>query len=201
MDDDVELMLQVKEDNLSAFEKLYLRYQQPLANFFYRLGSSSDIAEDYVQEVFLRLWRCRSTYSPSAKFTTFLFQIAKNYWLNESDKKKRRPSTHSISSSEEEIVQMEIPAETKTPQEQIITEELQTKVQEAIQSLDEKHRIVFILSEVQGMKYREIAEILEIPIGTVKSRMTLAEQKLRAKLKPYFDGFHLHSEETSHELP
>ncbi len=189
MDEDIELMLQVKSEQLSAYEVLYQRYQQPLTNFFYRLGCPVDNIEDCVQEVFLRIWKSRKVYEPTAKFTTFLFQIAKNYWINEADKKKRRGILQSLSffNNSKEENDYEISDTSSIPDEQIQKKELQKKVQEAIASLKEKHRIVFVLSEIQGLKYKDIAEILNIPLGTVKSRMTLAEKQLRKKLQNYIE--------------
>lgn len=190
MDQDISLMLQIKEDNLEAFEELYNKYRRPIANFFFRLGCDREISEDYTQEVFIRLWRARKGYRPRAKLTTYLFQIAKNYWLNQKDKLRRRPYLYHIEyrASDQAPSLIEGLQDAKlSPQEHALETELQRQIQAAIAALPEKQRLVFVLSEIQGFKYREIAEILEIPIGTVKSRMVIAESKLRDKLRAYID--------------
>lgn len=186
MDHDIELMLQVQEENIAAFEELFRKYQKPIGNFFFRLGCDGVSCEDYTQEVFLRLWNARKNYRPTAKFTTWLFQIAKNYWLNERDKKRRRGAHMSL---EETRLAGHAPADDQNgPEERILAAELQKRIQEAISGLPEKYRVVFVLSEIQDMKYQDIAEILRIPIGTVKSRMFVAERKLRKKLQAFVDA-------------
>lgn len=185
---DFELMVRIKDDHIPAFELLYHRYQKILANFFFRMGCMKENIEDCVQEVFMRLWKSRKNYVPTAKFTTFLFEIAKNYWLNEVDKIKRRPHLYSIHSpSDKDETWHDPPSADPLPPTSLQQQELQSQIQDAIASLKEKHRTVFVLSEIQGLKYQEIADILHIPIGTVKSRMVLAEKKLRAKLQKYWD--------------
>lgn len=186
---DIELMLQVKDDQVAAFETLYHRYQKPLANFFFRMGCTGINLEDGVQEVFMRLWRSRKNYIPVSKFTTFLFEIAKNYWINELDKIGRRPNLHSIYGVDEDNNPWcDPPSSEKIPPELLQQNELQDKIQEAISSLKEKYRIVFVLSEIQGFKYKDIADILGIPLGTVKSRMAFAERLLREKLHKYWEA-------------
>ena len=189
MDEDISLMFEVQRDDLKAFERLYGKYHKTIANFFFRMGCDPGSVHDCVQEVFMRIWRSRHGYRPDAKFTTFLFQIAKNYWINENDKKKRRPFFFSLSASpkndDESARVFEIDSKDISPQDRMIEKEVEEKIRQAIASLKEKHRIVFILSEIEGLKYKEIADILGIPVGTVKSRIAIAEKKLRTKLAPY----------------
>ncbi|WP_372370218.1 RNA polymerase sigma factor [Candidatus Uabimicrobium sp. HlEnr_7] len=189
IDEDIKLMLRVKEDDLQAFDTLYQKYASVVGNFYMRLGCQQETSQDYVQEVFMRIWRARYNYRPLAKFTTYLFQIAKNYWINQREKQKRRPQVHSIESNSH-IQQQE--ENTPLPDVKMLTDELSHKILESIQQLGDKYRLVFVMSEFEGLKYREIAEILDIPIGTVKSRMSTAEKKLREKLSKYV-------EETSHD--
>ncbi len=188
MDEDIALMLQVKQDELGAYEKLYCKHCRAIGNFFLRMGCGQDAAEDCVQEVFMRIWRARYNYEPRAKFTTYAFQIAKNYWINEHHKKKRRPTTFHLENNnynDDSISQEEFFADNSPPEEEVLTRELNEKIQEAVNALSQNYKMVFVLSQFEGFKYREIAEILEIPIGTVKSRMSTAEKKLREKLEHY----------------
>ncbi|BBM82254.1 RNA polymerase sigma factor [Candidatus Uabimicrobium amorphum] len=183
IDEDIKLMLKVKKDDLQAFNTLYEKYSAIVGNFYLRLGCQPETCQDYVQEVFMRIWRARHNYKPLAKFTTYLFQIAKNYWINQSEKQKRRPLLHSMESNP----QVQDPKQTELPEVQMLKDELSSKILESIHQLDEKYRLVFVMSEFEGLKYREISEILDIPIGTVKSRMSTAEKKLREKLSKYID--------------
>lgn len=148
------------------------------------MGCDYETSEDYLQEVLLRLWRARENYQPTAKFTTYLFQIAKNYWLNELGKKKRRPATRNlhqfIDGHQEELADRG-----SSPDGKLLQSELQQVIQAAISQLPEKYRLVFVLSEMSDMKYQEIAEVLNIPLGTVKSRMFIAERKLRKTIQKY----------------
>src|SRR5438093_11809455 len=86
---DIELMLRAREDDAAAFQELANRYREPLRRYFASLLADRTQADDFVQEAFLRLWLCRQRYEPSGKFSTYLYQIAKHYWLNQ--RKKFRP--------------------------------------------------------------------------------------------------------------
>ncbi|MEK7487365.1 MAG: sigma-70 family RNA polymerase sigma factor [Planctomycetota bacterium] len=188
---DVQLMLRVNDGDSTAMEDLYHIYRKPILNFFYHLVWNQEKAEDYMQEVFLRVWRVEN-YQPTGKFSTWIFQIAKNFWLNEREKIQRRPSHFSLDeekSSEEggESFSTDVEGKEVPPQEQLLKDELHTQIQKAIDGLSEKHKLVYLLSEYQGFKYQEIADIVGIPVGTVKSRMSNAEKELRRRLARYLD--------------
>ena len=188
---DEYLMLQVKDGDLAAFEALYARYSRPLMNFFFRLEWDRDRAEDLMQETFLRLWRGRARYQTTGKFTTYLFQIGKNHWLNERDKKRRRISPVSLEAGADESgagLRDAVPADGKNPMDEMLNGELGRKLTEAIDALSEKLRLVFVLGQIQGMRYAEIGEILGIPVGTVKSRMSNAEKAIRGRLSGYLEA-------------
>lgn len=186
-----QLMLRVQRGEIAAFDAIFVEYHRRLFNFFLKLGCERSLADDLVQETFLRLWRTAPRYHPSGKFTTYLFQIAKNLWLNEREKLARRhafsldattPDTHSERNGGQVSESSAMRDPSGGPAEQAASNELREMARTAIAELDEKHRLVLILSHFEGFKYREIAEILEIPEGTVKTRMMHAEQKLRNKL-------------------
>ncbi|MGH7162595.1 MAG: RNA polymerase sigma factor, partial [Planctomycetota bacterium] len=88
---DQELMARLQGGELKAFELLYARYSAPLLNFFHQMCFDRAASEDYVQETFLRVWRARGSYRPIGRVSTWLFQIAKNFWFNEREKRKLRP--------------------------------------------------------------------------------------------------------------
>jgi len=185
---DVELMLRVRDGDVEAFEKIYEHYKGPIGGFFYHLVWDQSLAEDFLQEVFLRLWRSAPEYKPSGKFSTYLFQIAKNFWLNERMKRLREPriSLDAPVEGRDEEYRLEVAGNVATPSTIMANAEMKAHVQEAIEYMPEKQRVTFVLSEFQGLKYEEISEILEVPLGTVKSRMAGAERFLRAKLQKFY---------------
>ena len=188
---DIELMLRVKQGDMDAFERIYEAYKRPIGGFFYHLVWEQSLAEDFLQEVFLRLWRCAPDYQPTGKFSTFIFQIAKNFWLNERLKRMRGPklSLDAPVRGKDDEYRMEVAGNTATPSTLLANAEMKARVQEAVERLPEKQRITFVLSEFQGMKYEDISEVLEVPVGTVKSRMVSAERFLREKLRKYYDEY------------
>jgi len=182
---DQELMSRIQAGDVGAFELLYGRYSHPLLNFFFQMCFDRVAAEDYLQETFLRVWRARQTYRPIGKVSTWLFQIAKNYWFNEREKMKRRPF-HAVAGGDEAQAQWANVADTggeTSPAAAASAREMAGAIQRAVSALSDKLRVVFVMARYQRLPYREIATILEIPVGTVKSRVALAEKTLRARLE------------------
>ena len=167
-DPDVALMEQVAAGSETAFVDLVHRHQNALLNFFTRMGAYSD-GEDLVQETFLRLFRYRERYKPTARFTTFLYVLARNTWADRGRKAMRRERLTLRLQTEMEIV-----SETTRPEPSAGLD-----VQEALGRLSPKLREVIVLNVFQGMRYQEIADVLQIPLGTVKSRINLALHALR----------------------
>ncbi len=188
---DIELMLRAKQGDVDAFERIYENYRGPIGGFFYHLVWDQALAEDFLQEVFLRLWRSAPDYRPTGKFSTFIFQIAKNFWLNERLKRMHNPrlSLDAPIRGKDGDYAGEIAGDASTPSTLLANAEMKARVQEAIEQLSEKQRVTFVLSEFQGMKYEEIGEVLEVPLGTVKSRMVSAERFLRGRLRKYYAEF------------
>ena len=183
---DTELMLRARKGDEEAFEKLVLRYQKPLVNFFYRLVWDRQKAEDFAQEVFIKIFLARKSYSYRAKFTTYLFRIARNLWIDYLRASGRRPKPLSLDGTgggeDGEPLYGAITADSERPSDAEEERESLRIVKSAIDSLPEEQKLVFILSENQGLKYSEVAEVMAIPIGTVKSRMYAAMEALRRKL-------------------
>ena len=185
---DRELMLRVRGGDLAAFEELYALYSRPLMNFFFRLTWDRTFSEDLMQETFLRLWRARERYRPTGKFTTYLFQIGKNHWLNERDKKMRRIQPVSLSAGADESgngLAESVASGVRGPMVETLNQELGDRIAAAVDALSEKLRLVFVMGQLEGMRYKDIAEILGIPVGTVKSRMANAEKAIRGRLDGY----------------
>jgi RNA polymerase sigma-70 factor (ECF subfamily) len=181
---DTELVLALKAGKLAAFTELVDRHQRSLINFFYHLGWDRQVAEDCAQEVFLRLYGHVARYEPQAKFTTFLYRIARNLWID----RVRSVASHggkqvSLEASTEpggsRSLRDRLPGPAPTPVEILEREETEAALKRSIELLPEEQRTVLVLSEMQGLKYQDIAAILEIPVGTVKSRMHTAMEKLK----------------------
>ena len=183
---DIELMLRMQIGDLEAFEQLFKKFEKPIYNFFVRLGSDRTHAEDLLQDTFLRLWKSSASYFPQGKFSTYLFQIAKNVFFSYIDKKKRQRELSLDYGDSEAGAEFLFEAEESSPTASMEQEELAKIILNAIEKLDEKHRMVFVLAHYQDLKYAEIAEVLDIPLGTVKTRMMHAERKLREILRPFF---------------
>lgn len=180
---DAGLMELVKQGDYSAFDELYNRYHIGIRSFLFSMTWDRDFAEDCVQEVFVCLYRARDRYEPTGKFSTYIFQIAKNCYLSQYRKKKRRPGEVSLSQDGLKVFESIRASERVEPEVHLIEEYRRWRIRCAIESLPEKQKLVFVMCHFEGMKYEEIAEVLAIPVGTVKSRMSTAIRTLREKIK------------------
>jgi len=181
---DEELMGLVQEHDISAFEELFRRYEQRVFAFFWRLSANRQEAEDGTQETFLRLWKARLRYEPAGKFSTYLFQIAKNHFLHERQKRDRRRDSQQPPANR-------LPAASDVSSDRaddrMLAGELRAVVDDAVGRLPETQRLVYVLSEQQGMSYKQVAEVLDCPVGTVSSRKVQAVRRLRELLEPLRD--------------
>lgn len=168
---DLELMQKLRDGDDTALSVLMERHQQPLANFFRRLGAYRD-AEDLVQETFVRLYRYRRRYRPAARFTTFLYTLARHAWI---DGLRRLRTRERVALGLKE--QLEVRGATAPPASLV-----RLDVEEALLELDERLRIVVVLNLLQGLTYKEVSDVLGLPVGTVKSRMFAALHELRRRL-------------------
>ena len=187
MDSDHELMRRIREGDEAAFAALIRRYQAELISFFTSLARDAGLAEDFTQEVFIRLWQARERYTPNGRLPAYLFRIARNLWLNERDKQRRRPGLESLEQAatqgQLDALEFALADISSQPEEILLARERQRRIRAAIDALPEKLQLVFVLGQLQGHKYREIAEMLHIPVGTVKYRMFEAVRRLREELQ------------------
>ena len=167
-DPDVGRMLEVAAGSEAAFTVLISAHQKSLVNFFARMGASSD-CEDLVQETFIRLYRYRQQYRPAARFTTFLYHLARHVWADRGRKIVRLDRLTSEFQNHVEIAAQVAP---ERPGEAV-------DLEAALDQLSPKLREVIVLNIYQGLRYQEVADVLEIPLGTVKSRINLALAALK----------------------
>jgi RNA polymerase sigma-70 factor (ECF subfamily) len=178
-------MVAFKEGDPEAFAALYDRHARPLINFFYRMCYDRAMAEDLTQDTFLKLLRHRGKYRPEATFKTFLYTVARNLWIDRQRSRKAAPKAVSteVRVQEEGVSLGELLAGAPdSPVDRLASHEAAEIVKRALEDLPEPQRLVFVMAEAQGLKYREISAILGVPIGTVKSRMNAAVSRLRGLL-------------------
>lgn len=173
---DEAIMARVQSGETGLLDLLVRRYERPLFAFAMRVVGQRTAAEDAFQETFLRILRKRESYRVGASFRPWLYQICLNICRDSLRKRNRRP--------ESELPETLVVAD-PAPGPEALSEQalLSERIRRAIDGLPEKHREVFILQYYQGLQYPEISEILGIPIGTIKSRMFHASQKLSLALK------------------
>jgi RNA polymerase sigma-70 factor, ECF subfamily len=179
---DEELMMHLKQEDIPAFEELFNRYEHRICSFLYRLGGNAQESEDGTQETFLRLWKGRVLYEPSGKFSTYVFQIAKNHFLHQQEKKQYHTQYEQAANNTSSCATKQTSSE--TVHDCVLDNEIQSKINKAVAMLPEKHRLVYVLSEQEHMPYKQVAEVLDCPIGTVSSRKVEAIKKLRELLSP-----------------
>ena len=181
---DEALMLQLQTGDLRSFDTLVKRWEKPLLNYCYRMVNDIALAEDLRQEVFLRIYRSAKTYRPTAQFSTWMYRIATNLCLDTLAKQQRRKETPIAAylESESEDFGEKLVDPSDTPDAAVVKEETERHVRSALAHLPEDQRVVVIMRHYNGMKFREIAEILECPISTAKSRMAAGMERLSRML-------------------
>ena len=187
---DVQLMLDVKAGDEQSFALLLQRYRSPLVNFLYRMVRNREQAEDLAQEVFIRVYRARADYVPSAKFTTWLFRIATNLALNSlRDTRHQRMEISldaPVTADAEDGDERTLDVADKHPdiEQHLVEETRKAMIKHAIDKLPEKQRAAVLLHKYQELDYGEIAKILECSESALKSLLFRAYETLRVELAP-----------------
>jgi len=179
---DEDLIERFQEGDLYAFDLIVKRYKNQLLNFIYRFLGNTEEAEDLVQETFLRVYRNRTAYQKVAKFSTWIYTIAGNLAKTELRKRKRR-RFFSISELGYNEKDYDISDEAYNPEKDVDGRMKEKIIHDQIMALSPKFREVILLRDVQQLSYEEISEIVDIPLGTVKSRVNRGRLKLQEKLK------------------
>lgn len=184
---DVQLMLGVKAGDDLSFELLLQKYRTPLVNFLYRMVRDQATAEDLAQEVFLRVYRARQSYAPSAKFTTWLFRIATNVALNSLRDGRHRARERSLEAPRPEDDERPLlePADAAPSAEQrLMARDRARSIRRAILALPDKQRAAVVLHKYHELDYDEIARILGCSESALKSLLFRAYEALRVELAP-----------------
>ena len=187
-DPDAALMLRVKRGDRGAFAELVEKYKQPLLNFISRTVRDETEAQDLAQNVFLQMYKSRQRYERTAKFSTWLFTIARNLCLNEIRRRTRHPAESIEENYGENEDQPQRQYEDKKnflPTDNVLHSELAAKIEEALAELPENQRTAILLCRQDELSYEEIAEILDCSLSATKSLIHRGRETLKEKLKPY----------------
>lgn len=178
------LIQRCKDGEINAFDELVKRYEKRVYSFAYRIAGNPDDASDVAQEAFIRVFHSVGTFRGDANFTTWIYRIVTNVYLDERKKSKshRHVSLDEYIDLEENSVSRQIVDDSPTPDQVVENKERDAAVQEAICTLPDYQRVIVTLYHIQNRSYEEIAEILNLPIGTVKSRLNRARLALAEKL-------------------
>ncbi len=182
---DEELMVRAREGDADAFCELAARHHGWIERFLYHMTWDREEAEDGAQEVLVRVWLARERYEPSARFTTFLFTVARNWWRNRRERWAARSPVVALEDQvgpEARALLRERTTPDDVPERELLRGYERFRIRRAIDALPEAQRMVFVLSHFEGLPHAQIAGLLDIPEGTVKSRMHHAYLKLRDAL-------------------
>ncbi len=188
---DVDVMLRVKTGDESAFAYLVQKYRRPMVGFMYRMCHNPATAEELAQEVFLRVYRSRTSYEPSAKVTTWLYRIATNLAVNHArDTRHERPeNTVRLDEPDRETgTTPDLADDSLTAEEEILKRERLAAIRSKVNALPERQRVAVIMHKYQQMDYREIAGVLKLSESATKSLLFRAYETLREQLKEFVSG-------------
>lgn len=183
-DEDLILEFQ-KSDNEKAFKILVLRFKNPLTNYVYRFLGDYDSCVDVVQDTFVKVYRYKDNYSSLAKFSTWIYTIAGNLARTEYQRKRRR-NIFSLTKQDDEDKTYDIPDNSYRPDVLADANIKNEIIQKALLKVRDSYREAVILRDVQEMSYEEIAEIMNIEVGTVKSRINRGRAELQKYLKDIY---------------
>src|SRR5256885_997485 len=179
---DAELMLRVKEGDAASFALLLEKYRLPVIHFLYRMVQNHGISEELGQEVFLRVYRSRATYTPTAKFTTWLFRIATHLALNWIRDGKKEKNQKSLDVETDEGFERQVPDGTPTVEQFLVREVRLAEIRKAIDVLPEKQRAAVLMHKYEEMEYTQIARALDCSESAVKPLLFRAYETLRSRL-------------------
>ena len=179
---DEQLMARFQKGDENAYIELVNRYRDRLLNFVYNYIGDFEISEDIVQDTMVKLYQKKHYYREIAKFSTWLYTIAKNLANTEFRKKKQRKITL-LSQIGRDDKPYDIPADQPDTDQEIQSDIANRIIRKAIDELPEKFKTVILLRDIQELPYEEISSIIEVPIGTVKSRINRARLQLQVELK------------------
>ncbi len=185
---DHELVEATKAGDESAFAEIMTRYRNPITNYLYRFLNDYEEAVDLAQETFVRVYFALDRYHTQYAFSTYIYRIATNLAISEIRRRKRRKLlslTGLFQGEDETATEFQPPDQRALPDEELLDDEQSRTISRAIAALPEKYRIPVILRDVEGRSYDEVAAIMELGLGTTKSRISRGRALLKEKLQSY----------------
>jgi RNA polymerase sigma-70 factor (ECF subfamily) len=187
-ENDQQLVQRVQAGDQSAFNLLVLKYQHRVLKLIGRFVSDQSEAQDVAQEAFLKAYRALGSFRGESAFYTWLYRIAINTAKNALVAQRRRPVDFDLDAQDPEQFERQAKLmESDTPEGVLLTEEIRQVVEKAMEQLPEDLRTAIVLRELEGLSYEEIAEAMDCPVGTVRSRIFRAREAIDKKLKPLLD--------------
>lgn len=183
LENDAQLMLRVKEGDGASFELLLEKYRASVISYLYRMVQSQSVAEELAQEVFFRVYRSRSTYEPTAKFTTWLFRIATHLALNSLRDHRSERGQQSLDEDTAESPRIQVMDHRRNREQELVAEARLEEVRRAVAELPEKQRAAVLMHKYQEMDYAQIAGVLGCSTSAVKSLLFRAYEALRFRLQ------------------
>lgn len=187
-DNDLQLVERVQKGDKSAFDLLVLKYQHRVLKLVSRFVSDAAEAQDVAQEAFLKAYRALPSFRGESAFYTWLYRIAINTAKNALVSNRRRPVDFDLDLQDPEQYDRHAKLkEVDTPEGVLLTEEIRQVVERAMEQLPEDLRTAIVLREIEGLSYEEIAEAMDCPVGTVRSRIFRAREAIDKRLQPLLD--------------
>jgi len=179
---DAQLMLRVREGDDTSFALLLERHRGPVVHFLYRMVQNQPVSEELAQEVFLRVYRSRATYEPTAKFTTWLFRIATHVALNSIRDRKKEKGHESLDEEMLDGLERQVADRQQTVEQEMVHEVKLREVRQAIEALPAKQRAAVLMHKYEGLDYAQIAAVLGVSESATKSLLFRAYESLRGRL-------------------
>ena len=182
LEQDARLMLRVREGDETSFALLLERHRKSVIHFLYRMVQNEAISEELAQEVFLRVYRSRETYEPSAKFTTWLFRISTHVALNWIRDRKKERNSQSLDQPTADGMERQIEDRRPTTEEDMLRQVRLNEIRGAVEGLPEKQRAAVLMHKYEGFDYAHIAKALNSSESAIKSLLFRAYESLRVRL-------------------
>ncbi|MFY9727616.1 MAG: RNA polymerase sigma factor [Bryobacteraceae bacterium] len=182
LDYDAELMLRVKDGDGTSFAALLEKHRSSVVHFLYRMVQDQAVAEELAQEVFLRVYRSRGTYEPTAKFTTWLFRIATHLALNALRDGRNERSQQRLDERSEDMPAVQVEDRRPSVEQSMVRQATLDEVRRAVAALPDKQRAAVLMHKYREMEYTQIAKVLNCSESAVKSLLFRAYETLRARL-------------------
>ncbi|MFO7294684.1 MAG: sigma-70 family RNA polymerase sigma factor [Clostridia bacterium] len=178
MSDEALLVEKAQNGDVLAFEELVSFYAKKIYNYCYRMTNNREDAEDLAQEVFIKVYRNLKSFKRDSRFSTWIYRIAYNTCVDRYRKSKKLDTVSLNYGKDEDAVEIQLVSDDPLPEEEVIKKERYRKLQACIASLKPEYKTALILRDIQNYSYAEIAEILQVPLGTVKSHISRARAAL-----------------------